>query len=307
MGNVTISPDPNWPSAASLLTPTPSGNRRTAALVGIHTYATSVTPRSASSTPEAVRRAFERYSTWSYTDSLDLAEHVNVVDLGDVVDPDGEGGASRVDLLLHDVSVELTIVLGGDNAATWLALRSLARGNLDQFGLVTLDAHLDLRDGVSNGSPVRQLLSEGLDGTSVVQVGLADFSNSPFYAGRAVSGGLTAITRHELRRESVEDAARRAVAVAAAGGKKVYVDIDVDVCDRSVVPGCPAAAPGGLSADELRRFVREIASHENVVAIDFTEVDVERDSNEQTVRLVALLVLESLAGLARRKNNDSHS
>lgn len=307
MGNVTISPDPNWPSAASLLAPTPSGNRRTAALVGIHTYATSVTPRSASSTPEAVRRAFERYSTWSYTDSLDLAEHVNVVDLGDVVDPDGEGGASRVDLLLHDVSVELTIVLGGDNAATWLALRSLARGNLDQFGLVTLDAHLDLRDGVSNGSPVRQLLSEGLDGTSVVQVGLADFSNSPFYAGRAVSGGLTAITRHELRRESVEDAARRAVAVAAAGGKKVYVDIDVDVCDRSVVPGCPAAAPGGLSADELRRFVREIASHENVVAIDFTEVDVERDSNEQTVRLVALLVLESLAGLARRKNNDSHS
>jgi len=43
------------------------------------------------------------------------------------------------------------------------------------------------------------------------------------------------------------------------------------------------------------------------VAVDFTEVDVERDSNEQTVRLVALLVLESLAGLARRKNNDSHS
>jgi len=51
----------------------------------------------------------------------------------------------------------------GDNAATWHALRALSGGDYSNYGLVTLDAHLDMRDGVSNGSPVRQLLEDGLD------------------------------------------------------------------------------------------------------------------------------------------------
>jgi arginase family enzyme len=67
------------------------------------------------------------------------------------------------------------------------------------------------------------------------------------------------------------------------------------------VPGCPAATPGGLSADEVRRFVREVTSSRSVVAIDFTEIDAEQDSiDRRTVRLAALLVLETLAGVQRR-------
>jgi len=47
--------------------------------------------------------------------------------------------------------------------------------------------------------------------------------------------------------------------------------------------------------------VREVTSYKSVVAIDFTEVDVEQDSPDQrTVRLAALLVLEALAGVRRR-------
>jgi formiminoglutamase len=112
---------------------------------------------------------------------------------------------------------------------------------------------------------------------------------------------VTVISRDELRRSSVEDAARRAVALAGAGGRRVYVDIDVDAADRSAVPGCPAAAPGGFSADEMRRMVRAFAAESAVVAIDVTEIDVERDrEDERTVRLAALLVLEALAGVLRR-------
>ncbi len=200
-----------------------------------------------------------------------------------------------------DPDIALRLILGGDNAATWYALRALSGGDYSNFGLVTLDAHLDMRDGVSNGSPVRQLLEEGLDGHHVVQVGLADFSNSPAYARRAHDAGVTVISRDVLHHEPVEEAARRAVAIAGAGGRHVYVDIDMDAADRMAVPACPAAAPGGLSADEMRRFVRAVSVQHGVVAIDITEIDVERDSADQrTVRLAALLVLEALAGVRRR-------
>jgi formiminoglutamase len=295
--------DPNWPSAASLVCDTPVQNRRNAGLVGVHTYSTSLSPRSATSTPDAIRAALAHYSTWSYGDSADLANDVALVDYGNVDDPDGNGGHQRVADALDsfDAGLELSVVLGGDNAATWHAMRAVTRGDYSNFGLITLDAHLDFRDGASNGSPVRQLIDDGLDGRQVVQIGLADFSNSPAYAKRVHEAGIHAISRDALRKFSVEEAAVRAVQLAGAGGRRVYLDVDMDAADRAVVPGCSAAAPGGLSADEMRRFVRAAVTNPAVCAIDITEIDVELDSPDQrTVRLGALLVLEALAGLRRR-------
>jgi formiminoglutamase len=303
MGIVAYPDDPNWPSATTMLASRPVDGKRNVGLLGVSTFATSVSPRSSVSTPKAVRVALERYSTWSFSDAIDLAEHVALVDYGDVDDPDGAGGDERVAHALASwpPEVALRLILGGDNAATWHVLRALGEGDYSNFGLVTLDAHLDMRDGASNGSPVRQLLDDGFDPHHVVQVGVADFSNSANYARRAHDAGVTVISRDVLRHEPVEEVARRAVGLAGAGGRQVYVDIDMDVADRATVPGCPAAAPGGLSADEVRRFVREVAVQHAVCAIDFTEIDVERDTeDERTVRLAALLLLEALAGVRRR-------
>jgi len=76
MGNVATSRDPNWPSAATLLSDRPIEGRRNVGLIGISTYATSVTARSSRSTPAAIRAALERYSTWSFSEALDIAESV---------------------------------------------------------------------------------------------------------------------------------------------------------------------------------------------------------------------------------------
>jgi formiminoglutamase len=157
-----------------------------------------------------------------------------------------------------------------------------------------------MREGRSNGSPVRQLIEEGLNPRHVVQVGLADFSNSAPYAAAARAAGGTVITRADLRSLSIVEAAKKALDIAGAGGRKIHCDIDVDVIDRAFVPGCPAAAPGGLTPDEVRQFARVIASDPRVDTLDITEIDVDRDENENTVRLAALLVLEAYAGVLRR-------
>jgi formiminoglutamase len=260
-----------------------------------------VTPRSATSTPAAIRQAFARYSTWSYRDNVDLLDVVAATDFGDITDPDDDASADDIANGVNQLlaNTDLAMVLGGDNAVTWHVLRQVLPR--EPWGLITLDAHLDLRDGRSNGSPVAQLLAEGLDGAHVVQVGLADFSNSAHYAAQGRAAGITTISRHETRSLSMAEVAARALAIAGADNRPIYVDIDVDAADRSVVPGCPAAAPGGFSADEMRQFVYAVTSHPNVRCIDLTEIDVDRDAaDERTVRLAALLVLEAMAGLAKR-------
>lgn len=245
-----------------------------------------------------------RYSTYSTSRGLDVADLV-AIDFGDVANPDGAHGEARVMSAAATAGsdCELLVVLGGDNSATFSAMRGVCGDELAEWGLITVDAHHDLRDGETNGSPVRRLTEAGLPGASVAQVGIADFSNSASYAARARELGITVIPREEMRRENPEVAAGKALRVAGAANRPIYVDLDVDVCDRAAVPGCPSAAPGGISADELRELAYLFARDPRVRAIDITEIDATTDAPDgRTVRLAALLVLEIAAGLlARRK------
>jgi formiminoglutamase len=243
-----------------------------------------------------------RYSTFSWTHGVDIATLV-AVDAGDVLDPDGPEGESRVQERVAELVARsrLVVGLGGDNSITYSVARGAWGTEGVRAGLITLDAHHDLRDGASNGSPVRRLVDAGLAGTRVVQVGINDFSNSYDYAMRARDLGITVVTRDALRRRPLGDVMAEALAVASSGGGPVHVDLDVDVCDRAFVPGCPAAAPGGLTADELRQVAFQAAKSPRVRSLDITEIDAAADAPDgRTVRLGALLILEAAAALALR-------
>ncbi|RBO70578.1 arginase family protein, partial [Microbacterium sp. H6] len=87
----------------------------------------------------------------------------------------------------------------------------------------------------------------------------ADFANSAAYARRAAEWGIRVIPLDELRRRGIDDVVAEAVEVAGSGADaRIHLDIDVDVCDRSVAPGCPASVPGGLQAWELRALSRAV-------------------------------------------------
>src|SRR5690606_2917682 len=155
----------------------------------------------------------------------------------------------------------LLVALGGDNAATVPTALGRWGQRIGAAGLVTVDAHYDLRDGVSNGSPVRRLIEAGLDGRRVVQVGISDFANSAEYAARARDFGITVVLRDDLARRPMADVMEEALDIAAGAGGPVHVDLDVDVCDRAVAPACPASVPGGISAFELRQAARVAGAH----------------------------------------------
>ncbi len=318
MNDVRLPEDSLWPRAAAWL----GGHRGSTGeplasvdfgFIGIPAHATSITPTSAHTTPAAVRDAMQRYSTYAASHDVDVAS-LSARDFGDVTEPDGPEGEARVMARVAEAQAacELLVALGGDNSITYSAMCGVVSAigfggagtdvvGLSAAGLVTVDAHHDLRDGISNGSPVRRLIAAGLDGQRVAQIGIADFSNSALYAHRARDLGITVITRDELRGVSLVATVTHALDVASPDGRPVYVDLDVDVCDRSMVPGCPAAAPGGISADELRQIAFLCARDPRVRAIDITEIDAAIDAaDRRTVRLAALLILEAAAGLCVR-------
>ncbi len=266
-------------------------------ILGVPAWRTSLSPTGAHATPAAVREALRRFSPALLgPPPIDLSKVLRIADAGDIASPDGPEGEASVRAAVRELSATagLVIALGGDNSATY----AVAQG-AGSTGLITIDAHFDLRDGVSNGSPVRRLVEDGLDPRRIVQLGIADFANSTTYAQRAIDLGITVMTLDEVRRRGAADVVAEALEIAGAGGGPVHLDIDVDVCDRSVAPGCPASVPGGLAAWELRALVRAAASDSRLRSADIVEVDATADAPDgRTVRLAALCVLELLAGKA---------
>ncbi|KQV06945.1 arginase family protein [Leifsonia sp. Root112D2] len=311
-----LSVDPLWPRAGGWPAVGDVEEPLDLALVGIPTWRTSLSATGAGETPAAVRAALRYYSAFLAPDRSAPAEPsgatparvgsldaLRIADFGDASEPDGAEGEARAAALVADAAARASVVvaLGGDNALTVPVALGTWGADIARAGLITLDAHYDLRDGISNGSPVRRLVEAGLDGRRIVQIGIADFANSRAYAERAAELGITVVHRDELYRRPIADVMAEALQIAGSAGGPIHLDIDVDVCDRSVAPACPAAVPGGISAYELRSAVRAAARHPQLRSVDIAEVDATADAPDgRTVRLAALCVLEVVAGLAHR-------
>jgi formiminoglutamase len=299
MSQIKLAKDVLWTRANTLFKP--NLKQANIALIGVPVHKSSITPNSCHLAPKAIRTAISRYSTFAGSKEIDLRE-LQITDLGDITGADSAAGkkviAKKVSGLLD--KYELLIALGGDNSITYTVANGLFP-DLSKVGLITLDAHHDLRDGNSNGSPVWRLIQAGLAGKNIVQIGISDFANSKEYSDRAKEYGITVITRDQMRNKSMKDVMKIAFNSLNRSIEDIYVDIDVDVADRSVAPACPASVPGGISADELRQAAFLLGKNYKVKAIDITEIDPKRDTkDERTVRLAALLVLEIAAGFRAR-------
>jgi arginase family enzyme len=253
--------------------------------------------------PGAVRGALDRFST--FDGKVDVRS-VSVRDAGDL--PVHEATPEEaLDEIAGAVGTglshaEAVLILGGDNSVTRPAVRGLGL-SLERVGVVTVDAHHDLRDtrgGLNNGNPIRALLEDGLPGENITQIGIQPFANSEPYAAVAADAGIVVHRVEDVRREGVEPTMRSTLDDLAGRVDAIYVDLDLDVLDRAFAPACPGSRPGGLHPEEVLTAARVAGMHPAVRAVDLVEVDPERDVAETTVLTAAACVLWFASGLARR-------
>ncbi len=296
--------DPQWPRASAWLASGGDPAGRRLGVVGVPLSRTSISASGAHETPAAVRAALRRFATFHAGLSADLSS-LRVVDHGDldVSSLSGEEALIAVDAGLSPLVAvdELLVLLGGDNALTRPAVRTLVP--LSSAGLLTMDAHHDVRGfhaGPTNGTPVRGLVSDGLPGERVVQVGIGDLTNSRAHRAWCDEQGVGVVSADQARVEGVGAVVRRELDRLALSCSALYVDLDVDVVDRAFAPGCPGARPGGLAPHELLAAAVEAGRHPAVRAVDIVEVDATADPDGRTVDLAAMCLLSVAAGFAVR-------
>jgi len=248
--------------------------------------------------PAAIRSELSRFSVWSSDQAVSL-EHLHSLDAGDV-EPDPDPGknqdrvAAAISALMDAAEVPL-ILLGGDNSVTVGGARG-ARAD----GLLTFDTHHDCRDpaiGITNGSPVRQLVEGGL--TSVAQIGIHGFANAEPHARWALDHKVHWVTADVVRREGIGRAVAGGLRFMSTA-RRIWVDVDLDVLGRAFAPGAPAAMPGGLSPTELEDAAYTLGKDPRIVGMDITELDPEADVASITVRTACAVLLAFAAGVASR-------
>lgn len=290
-----------WPSIAELLTDGPAE----VALLGAPMEAGSVTPGRCDLAPDVVRKTLRRFSSYDLETGLEL--ELGLRDAGDVAVQGlmpGDGFAPIRDAVQGCTrSHALTLLIGGNNAVTRPAAHGLSLP-LNNVGLVTLDAHLDLRDtdeGPRNGNPIRCLLEDGLPGRNICQIGLAPFANTAKMHRTAVEEGIGVYTISDCNRRGIIAVLEEALA-KIAHTEAVMIDFDIDVIDRSQCPGAPGARPGGMPADMFFEAARFLGSQPKVKLVDLTEFDPSLDVGDITALTAGRWVCEIVAGYSGRKN-----
>ncbi len=287
-----------WRSVADLVGHHPDA---AVAVIGAPLNERSLTPGRCDLGPKAFRAVLPRLSTYDVETGLELA--VLVHDAGDValkaVSPADAFRPVR-DAVKAQAYRALTILIGGNNAITRPGVHALG---LNRVGVLTLDAHFDLRDtdqGLTNGNPIQALLDDGLDGARISQIGLAPFANTRRAHEKAKAAGISVRMARECRERGLAVVVAEELERLSALCEVIYVDFDIDVIDRSQWPASPGARPGGVSVHDFFDAARMIGAHPKVRAVDLTEYDPSLEIGDLSSLTVGRWFCEILSGVSSR-------
>jgi formiminoglutamase len=261
-----------------------------------------------------LRDAWAIFTTFTPDYDVDLAT-MRVRELGDVSTPiiDLMAGLANIEESLRACMSQperfFPLVIGGDHAITAPAVRAYCGAHPEQqVGLIHFDAHNDVRvmdHGPTNGTPIRGVLTSGVkvSGENLVQVGIHGFMNASYYKRWVEGQGGTIYTARAIRRQGMEDVIGRSLEIAGRGTDAIYVTVDIDVLELGYAPGTAAATADGIHPVDLLEALFVLGQDPRVAAIDFVELDPNRDVAEITTRTFGSAILTFLAGLFLRLND----
>ncbi len=296
--------DPSWPRADEWLQT--AADEPALAVVGVPTAVASLSPSQAHLTPARLRAVLGRFSTYHSERGVDVSS-LSVADWGDWDLAHLDVPASQAAILAHAAALPAGptyAFLGGDDAITRPLVLGLAGDDLEAVGVLTLDAHHDVRtleNGPNNGTPLRGLVEDGLPGDHVAQVGIHSFANSAPYRAWCEEQGFAVFTMATVDDWGIEETVGVALDHLRRRCERIYVDVDLDVLDRAFAPACPGARPGGMTPRQLATAAWLCGRASQVTAAGFVEVDAAADVGDATLLNLATALLSFAAGVAARR------
>lgn len=165
---------------------------------------------------------------------------------------------------------KLPVMLGGEHSLTLGAIRALAQRH-PGLSVLQLDAHADMRDSYQGSRyshacvmrRVREIVGDG----SVVQTGIRSISSEEMqHIRNADVTGVHLYTPGQYNDPAAIDELLKGL------GETVYVTVDLDALDPSIMPAVGTPEPGGLSWQETLSILQAVAQRSRIIGFDVMEL-----------------------------------
>lgn len=173
---------------------------------------------------------------------------------------------------------KLVGLLGGDHSTPLGYYQALA-SKYDEFGILHLDAHMDLRNAyegfnhshasiMNNALKIPQI-------KKIVQVGIRDFCEEEVKTVKNSNDRVKVFTDLDLRKaefngESWKVQCEKIISVLP---DKVHISLDIDALYQWYCPNTGTPVPGGLSFDQITYLLISLAnSKKEIIGFDLVEV-----------------------------------
>jgi len=160
---------------------------------------------------------------------------------------------------------KFAVALGGEHSISFPIIRAFIE-KYKNLSVLQLDAHADLRDEYENSryshACVMRRVTEITE--NIVQLGIRSLSSeeAQFIKDRS----LYVAFAHELKRDGFQKELIEQLK------PDVYITIDMDFFDPSVIPSTGTPEPGGFFWNETMDFLKEVFTKRNVVGFDVVEL-----------------------------------
>jgi formiminoglutamase len=244
-----------------------------------------------------------------------------IIDLGDIVPASGSGEAAL--LATHDRIREVVtgvleagcfpIGLGGGHDLTLPLVSAVTRfarrtRTLLRMGGVYVDPHLDVRPTLGSGMPFRRLMEDDCVGP-LVNIGASPLGNSVDHVSYFRAGshpGNRVLSISEAHREmstgttGVLGAGRCSFFHTLHQPDAMFLSIDLDALDSSVMPAVSALNPSGLSMREVEGVITHVCQDERLMACDIMELCPVHDAGSRGARCAAHVLWTMISCLSPR-------
>ncbi|NQY94248.1 MAG: agmatinase, partial [Campylobacteraceae bacterium] len=165
---------------------------------------------------------------------------------------------------------KIPIMIGGEHLVTLAPIKALSR-KYDDLHVIHFDAHTDLRN---------DYLGESLSHATVIRRVydvLGDGKINQF----CIRSGLKEEFEWAKKHTNLEKFTYKTLetCVSKLKDKPVYITLDLDVFDPSVLPGTGTPEPGGINFHDMLDIIQTLSKLDHVVGIDIVELSPKYDAS----------------------------
>ena len=196
------------------------------------------------------------------------------------------------------------LILGGEHGLLPVQMKAInshpsLAGDVSNLTVIQFDAHADLRDNLdgevwSHACAARRALDEGVG--KIIQIGVRAWSREEASQSDSDVRIETHLASNLLSVSSGEQNWSNLMASLRSICGPVWITVDIDALDGSLVPSTGTPVPGGLTWWHLEEALATIFKANDAVVIGADVVEIVPDSNGVLTPFTAALIATRLVG-----------